>query len=104
MTEISRVIDLLYKCSVGIGVVFVALVTTLPVVWENTELRVLYAEYLQGVTLSLFGATGLMMAFTFRKDGNRTAGKVLAYGSLVGLVMFVFATIYFTWRVGRMAS
>lgn len=97
--ERVAILELLGKSSLGIGVVFVALITTLPAVWPIRELRGIYAWYLFAVVTSLFPVIVMLVAATFQDEERRRSRLFMMYGGLVGLVIFSFSTIGAAWKV-----
>jgi len=97
-------INLLHKSCLGIGVVLVAILTTLPAAWAIEPLRGIYVWYLYAVSISLFAAIGLLVAVTFYKDVTARTREMLIYAGLIGLLIFMVSTIIAAWRLTRALS
>lgn len=92
MLDAKQVVDLLHKASVGIGVVFTALLTILPAAWEIESIRAIYARYFQAVGISLIASILLLLAFLSRKELRGWSKWIGVYGGFFGLVIFAVAT------------
>lgn len=91
--------SLAYQSSIGIGVVFVALLTGLPAAWEIEELRRPFVLYFAAVGTSLLCAIVLLLFMTVRKEVSKWHRMVTANVCVAGLALFAFSSIAFACRL-----
>ncbi|MGE4063733.1 MAG: hypothetical protein AB7E79_10240 [Rhodospirillaceae bacterium] len=84
-----------YQSSIGIGVVFVALLTILPDAWESREIRKGFALYLLAVTVSLFFSFLIILAAMRVENESRSTRLLMANIGLLGLFLFALSSIWF---------
>lgn len=100
----KTIVSLAYYCAVSIGVVFTALLTALPAAWQIAELRKPFAQYLSLVLIGLFSAVFSLLLMVTRKELTPRSRKWHAYLYFSGLVIFAFASIWFTYSLVRLAG
>jgi FtsH-binding integral membrane protein len=94
-------VSLAYRSTIGMGVVFVALVTGLPAAWAIEDLRQPFVLYLSAVWVGLLCSTVLLLYLVaYHKDKPGWWDRVVTANlCLGGLAWFAFSSIAFTARL-----